>query len=257
MFTSNPASDLNRPEGGPMPACRAGDDGRAVSAPTPSTTKALRGALSPFWVTAGALLWALTSLSATAQSATGPELPDPKKCVVVVDVAADVGLWIADAQAAHEVLMVSLRKRLGSDAVVYEGMRKSADQMKRLLGSSAETTIQDAQLAYFDAAEKSARWRVRVRFGSKKGEHFVTATCRKAADSPDHPLDTRTGSGKNFLQAKDALAKDIATFCAALAPIAAQDLVLPIEGAGGIPADPIGLHKKKPLKPWSPPPRRE
>jgi hypothetical protein len=202
---------------------------------------------------------------AHAQSAVGNALPDPKKCVVVVDVAADVGLRIADAQAAHEVLMVALRKRLGSDAVVYEGMRKSAEQMKRLLGSSAETTIQDSQLAYFDAAAKNAAWRVRVRFGSKKGEHFVTATCRKSAGSPDKPLETRTATGKNFLEAKDALAKDIASFCPAIASSASSSssssssaMQLPIEGAGPPPAGEVtGLAKKKPLKPWTAPPRRE
>ncbi len=193
--------------------------------------------------------------SAQAQSSAAPQLPDPKKCVVVLDAPADVGLRIADAQSAHEVLMVALRKRLGSDAVVFEGQRKSAEQMKRLLGSSAETTIQDAQLAYFDAAALAASWRVRVRFGTKKGEHFVTATCRKSAASPDKPLETRTTTGKTFVEAKDALAKDIATFCPALVP--SQTLVLPIEGAAPAPGEVLGLHKKKALKPWTAPPRRE
>ncbi|MDP2339409.1 MAG: hypothetical protein Q8O67_00515 [Deltaproteobacteria bacterium] len=206
------------------------------------------------------LLAALAAPSVHAQSATGPALPDPKKCVVVVDAAGEVGLRIADAQAAHEVLMVALRKRVGSDGVVYEGMRKSAEQMKRLLGSSAETTIQDSQLAYFDAAAKTAPWRVRVRFGTKKGQHFVTATCRKSTGTPDKPLETRTATGKNFLEAKDALAKDIATFCPAIASSSSTSgtMELPIEGSGPPPAGEVtGLAKKKPLKPWTAPPRRE
>ena len=232
MSTSNPASDF-------------------TTTHSPAVTRAL--ALRALALFCG--LGSFGAFGAHAQSAAAPQLPDPKRCVVVVDAAADVGLRIADAQAAHEVLMVALRKRLGSDAVVYEGMRKSAEQMKRLLGSSAETTIQDAQLAYFDDAAKAAPWRVRVRFGSKKGEHFVTATCRKAAGSPDKPIDSRTGTGKNFLQAKDALAKDIATFCPALVS-SSSTMELPIEGAGA-PAVVPGLQKKKPLKPWTAPPRRE
>ena len=105
-------------------------------------------------------------------------LGDPSRCVVVVDDAGNVGLRIADAQSAHEAVVTALRKRMGTDAVVYEGSRKNAEQMKRMLGASSETSIQDEQLKYYDAAMKAAPWRVKVRFGQKKSEHWITLSCR-------------------------------------------------------------------------------
>jgi hypothetical protein len=194
-------------------------------------------------------------------------MPDPSRCVVVVDDAGDVGLRIADAQSAHEAVVTSLRKRLGTDAVVYEGSRKNAAQMKKMLGGSAETTIQDSQLAYYDAAMKAAPWRVKVRFGQKKGEHWITVACRKlevpidvtagpekpkaAAKAVEKIVEEKRFTGKNFLAAKEAMDKALPDFCGALPTTAT---LIPVEGQpkpGEIP----GMRKKE-LKPWTPPPKR-
>lgn len=196
--------------------------------------------------------------AARAQTAVKPDLPDPKKTVVVVDDAGDVGLRIADAQTAHELVITRLRKRLGTDAVVYEGARNSAAQMKRLLGPNAETTIQDTQLQWFDAAAKAAPWRVRVRFGKKGGEHWITVACRRATDDPKRTVEEQRFTGKTFLSARDAADAGLDKFCLALPALATQ---LPIEGttpASTTPGEPPGLRKKPTTPtPWTPPPRRD
>lgn len=219
---------------------------------------------------------AFTSSPAQAQNAAdaGAALGDPNRCVVVVDDAGNVGLRIADAQSAHEAVVTSLRKRLGTEAVVYEGSRKNAATMKKMLGGSAETQIQDSQLAYYDAAMKAAPWRVKVRFGQKKSEHWITVACRKRSALSDggggggvvgqkgvgppkeNLVEEKRFTGKSFLAAKEAMDKGLPDFCQAL-PVTAT--LIPVEGpATGQPAKPgevPGLRKKE-LKPWAPPPKR-
>jgi hypothetical protein len=192
--------------------------------------------------------------AARAQS-VAQSLGDPARCVVVVDDAGNVGLRIADAQSVHEAVVTALRKRLGTDAVVYEGSRKNAEQMKKMLGSSAETTIQDEQLKYYDAAMKAASWRVRVRFGQTKGQHWITLSCRKAGD--DHTdgksvVEEKRFTGKTFIAAKEAMDAALPEFCSALPTTAT---LIPVEGQAPRPGEIPGLRKKE-LKPWTPPPKR-
>lgn len=183
-------------------------------------------------------------------------LGDPSRCVVVVDDAGNVGLRIADAQSAHEAVVTALRKRLGTDAVVYEGSRKNAEQMKRMLGASSETSIQDEQLKYYDAAMKAAPWRVKVRFGQKKGEHWITLSCRKTAADKDkddkNVVEEKRFTGKTFVAAKEAMDKALPEFCGALPTTAT---LIPVEGQAPKPGEVPGLRKKE-LKPWTPPPKR-
>jgi hypothetical protein len=196
-----------------------------------------------------------------AQSAGGAAdaMGDPARVLVVVEDAGNVGLRIADAQSVHEAVITHLRKQLGNDAVIYEGSRKNAAAMKKMLGSSSETQIQDSQLAYYDAAMKAAPWRVKARFGQKKSEHFVLLTCRKVGSDKnvdknlDKNLDEKRFVGKNFSIAKDAMVKGLAEFCLLLPTTATQ---IPVEKTPGQAGVIPGLHKKV-LKPWSPPPRRE
>ena len=221
----------------------------------------------------------LASAGATAQTAVAPDMPDPSRAVVIVDDAGYVGLRISDAQAVHETVISHLRERLGKDAVVYEGLKKNAAKMKSMLGKDAETQIQQTQLDYFEAAEKAAPWRVRVRFSQKKGRsknaHSITVACRKAGASIKKTTDSKTVTGATFLAARDGLREVLPAFCLEL-PDAAV-MAIPIEGAtdptGRVPtnagndgnagnagnedADEVpGLQDKKPIKPWSPPPRR-
>jgi hypothetical protein len=129
--------------------------------------------------------------------------------------------------------------------------------MKRLLGPGAETTIQDAQLDHFDEAAKAAPWRVRVRFGQKKGEHWITVACRRAGDEPRKAVDEQRFTGKTFLAARDAAAARLDQFCLALPQTAA---LVPLEAAPPPPPGTIpGLRrpKKQPPGPWTPPPRRD
>lgn len=207
-----------------------------------------------------ALLSLLLAGSAQAQSAAASSMSDPNKVVVIVDDAGDVGLRISDAQMVHETVITALRKRLGNDAVAYGGEKKNAATMKRMLGPNAETTLQDTRLVWFDAAEKAAPWRVRVKFGKKKNENWVTASCRKASDKPDAVVESKTGTGKTFIAARDDLAAQLPSFCMALPTAAAA---LPIEGSQNSspnptnPQGPPGMKKKEPTKAWTPPPRRD
>jgi hypothetical protein len=175
-------------------------------------------------------------------------LGDPSRCLVVVDDAGEVGLRIADAQSAHEAVVTALRKRLGTDAVVYEGSRKNAAQLKKMLGTSAETTIQDEQLRYYDAAITAAPWRVKVRFGQRKGEHWITLSCRTVASVT--VAEEKRFVGKTFLAAKEAMDKALPEFCGAL-PTTATLIPVERQGPGAIP----GIRKRE-LTPWSPPPKR-
>lgn len=256
MFKSKPASDV-------FPARFA----EAAARASPLSSSTTRGASAPralfSFVLRGVLLGVLVgAVPALAQAVSAPAMSDPGKVVVIIDDAGDVGIMISNAQLAHEMMIESLRKRLGRDGVAYEGQRKNAATMKRMLGSNAETTIQDTQLAWFDKAMKAAPWRVRVRFGQKKGQHWVTATCRKAGDKVDTKegavVDTATGTGKTFVEAKDALGAKLSTFCLAL-PAPAPTTQLPIEGTSTATPDAVpGLQKKKePTKTWTPPPRRD
>jgi hypothetical protein len=175
-------------------------------------------------------------------------LGDPSRCLVGVDDAGEVGLRIADAQSAHEAVVTALRKRLGTEAVVYEGSRKNAAQLKKMLGTSAETTIQDEQLRYYDAAITAAPWRVKVRFGQRKGEHWITLSCRTVASVT--VAEEKRFVGKTFLAAKEAMDKALPEFCGAL-PTTATLIPVERQGPGAIP----GIRKKE-LTPWSPPPKR-
>jgi hypothetical protein len=187
---------------------------------------------------------------------------NPALCQVIVDDAGDVGLRISDAQLTHDLVVQALRKRLGTDAVVYEGAQKNAATMKRMLGAAAETSIQDEQLAFHAAAAKAAPWRVRVRFGTKKGEQWITVACRKSGDDPSKPVVESRFVGKNFLAAKEKLDAGLPGFCPQLAPVDgattnnANTTGIPIEGQPATPTPVPGLHKKV-LKDWSPPPRRD
>src|SRR6185295_14088758 len=105
--------------------------------------------------------------SAHAQN-MGPNLGDPKKCVVVVDDMGDVGFRISDAQVVADAVVTGLRKRLGSDAVTYAGIAASAAAMKTLLATPEGAGPQDAQLKWFKECEAAAPWRVRARFGTTK-----------------------------------------------------------------------------------------
>ncbi len=228
-----------------------------VSSPTTATAAAPDRARRASW-SARCLCAFVLAVGATgpsrAQSTARPELPDPRRTVVIVDDAGNVGLRISDAQGIHELVIARLRKRLGNDAVAYEGARKNAEQMKRMLGPQAETQIQDAQLAWHDAAAAAAPWRVRVRFGQKKSEHWITVACRKASDDTKKPVDERRFVGRTFVAAREAANAGLDAFCTAL-PTAA--MMIPVEQQQRPPGEIPGLRKKAGPAPWTPPPRRD
>jgi hypothetical protein len=200
-----------------------------------------------------ATLLSVVAPQALAQSAAALQQPDPAKCVLVVDDMGDVGLRISDAQGVAEDAYASFKKRLGNDAVVYEGVYKNAADMKRRLGPNSENAIQDAQLAYYEACIKQAPHRVRVKFGKKGGKHFVSATCRKG----DAVLDEVKTEGATFLAAREAFAAKMPSFCAAVAPVQAATAT-PTTGAPAKPGDaPAWQRKKEPTAGWQPPPKRE
>jgi hypothetical protein len=173
----------------------------------------------------------------------------------------DVGFRISDAQIVAEAVVKELRKRLGHDAVAFEGTFRSAESMKRLLNAPEATTPQQAQLEWFQKCQANALWRVRPQFGISKGKQFVSVQCKKK-ETKD-VVDEKRVEGKTFNDARDAFVAILPTWCTAMAPSTSTSTSSSgIVGPGDIPneradAGPVGMHKQEPPKPWTPPPRRD
>jgi hypothetical protein len=190
---------------------------------------------------------------ALAQSAGPTSFPDPKKCVVVVEELKDVGFRIGDAQMVAEALLQGLRKRVGQDGALYEGVAASTGKLNKLLGNSIEGgTIQEQQLSYYKACIGNAPWRVHAKLVGKKG---IEVSCRKVdADKKAEPADKKRFEGKTFVEARDKLAEAVPTFCMQIPDVS----FIPLEPSPGEkPGEIPGLSKKKEAKPWTPPPRRD
>lgn len=210
----------------------------------------------------GALGTALAALllgspGAAAQS-VGPSsaaLGDPAKCVVVVESFENVGFRISDAQAVAETVLVPLKKRVGHQAAMYEGVLKSAEQMKRMLGPTAEGAgPQETQLAHYTACKEASPWHIKASFGlggkGKAKRHWIEVTCRKKG--ADAVVDKARVEGESFILARDALHKAMDTFCLQIPDIS----MIPVEPMPGARNEgPPGMSKKE-IKPWSPPPPR-
>lgn len=177
----------------------------------------------------------------TGADAPASSHPDPARCRVVLEDMGNVGLRISDAQALAQDALSALRRRLGQDAAVYEGLLKSHEQLRRVLGPGAETQVQDEQVAYLEACARAAPFRVQIRFGKsrKKGGHFITVACRNAG-SKRH-LDQKRFEAKTFKTARDDMNEAIEGFCPLLASKASA------------PAP----TQKPPKRRWSLPPRRD
>lgn len=189
---------------------------------------------------------------------SGDTLPDPRRCVVLLEELGDVGFRIADAQAVADTVQRGLRTRVGRDGIIYGGIAKSQAELQKMLGPSVETpAIQQKKLDYFKAAEANATWIVRARFGvdkkaPKDKRHWITLACRKKGADPKSPVEERRFEGKDFLAARDALDAGVGSFCLNIPALAG----IPIEGLDTPkPAEPPGLRKKE-LKPWKAPPPR-
>jgi hypothetical protein len=187
---------------------------------------------------------------------------DPKRCVAVVEEMGKVGLRISDAQAVASDAVHALRKRMGYDRVVFEGTLKGQEQLKRMLGAGAENQMQEEQIAYFRAAIKHAPYKVRVRFGTKKGKSWISVSCRKSEHKPrkKHFIEEKTFTAAKFGDARKQLQDALPEFCKVMdppdAPASAQPGARP--GPGGTDTSgPLPPPKKKENKPWTPPPRRD
>ena len=159
--------------------------------------------------------WLLfSSLLAAAAAPTSAPASQPKsRCLVVLDDMGDTGLRITDAQALAQVVLSGLRQRVGNDRATYGGLAASARAMKQMLaGTGSATTLQDTQIAGYEACEKAAGWRVRARFGIKGKKHWVTLTCRSAGKG-EKVLDEARFEGATFAEARDQAERAIKTFC--------------------------------------------
>lgn len=185
----------------------------------------------------------LLSLLLLAPSQAAPASgADPAEVRVVLEDLGNVGLRISDAQALATDVMTGLQKRLGYNAVIFEGSLAGHLKMKRLLGGNAESQIQDDQIAYLKAAMEKARFRVGVRFGKTKKAHFVTLACRNSGAPKDaKPLEEVRFEGATFAEARKAMNAGLPEFCRIADP--------PAQGAD--------QPKARPKKAWSLPPRRE
>lgn len=189
-------------------------------------------------MTSALLLSLLLSTPAQAHPATGA---DPAKVRVVLDEPGNVGLRISDAQALATDVMTELRKRMGQEAVVFEGTLAGNLKMKKLLGPNAESQIQDEQIAYLKAAIEKARFRVRVRFGKAKGQHWVTLSCRNNGAEPKNVLEEKRFTAASFAKARAAMNEALPAFCRIADPPSAAEAA-PVEA--------------KKTKEWTLPPRR-
>jgi hypothetical protein len=204
-------------------------------------------------VVAAALVLACAP-SAWAQSAA-PALGDAKRCVVVVEDMGDVGFRISDAQIVAQAAVAGLRKRLGSAAVVYGGVAASASAMKQLLATPEGGGPQDGQIKWFKACDEASSWKVRARFGTSRGTHWITLSCRKKGADVKDVVEEKRFEAKSFLEARDQMAAAVPAFCpSGTSVVGVGDI--PNE-ARGVDAGPVGMHKQEPLKPWTPPPRRD
>lgn len=199
-------------------------------------------------------------MAARAQSVT-PQLSDPKKCVVILDGMGDVGFRISDAQVVADAVVTAMRKRVGFDGAHYAGIAESAAAMKKLLATPEGAGPQEAQLKWFKECEGNAPWRIKARFGTQKKKalppHWVTVSCRRKDAGPkDPPVEEKRFDAKTFLEARDAMAAAMPTFCGQIPSIG----VIPTEGvrgSGGNPGETSPPPKPKEVKPWTPPPRRD
>lgn len=189
-------------------------------------------------MTAPLLLSLLLASPAQVDPATGA---DASKVRVVLEETGNVGLRISDAQALATDVMNGLRKRMGEDAVVFEGTLAGNLKLKKLLGPNAESQIQDEQIAYLQAAMEKARFRVRLRFGKAKNEHFITLSCRNNGADPKSALEEKRFTGATFAKARQAMNEGLPSFCRIADPPSA--------------APPAPEPKK--AKEWTLPPRRD
>jgi hypothetical protein len=241
---------------------------RASQLATPARPRCLLRRLSASLVVVNTLL-----VLALTTAAYG----DPSLCRVVVEEPTKTGLRISDAQKLTTDVMGALRGRYGQAAVVFEGTVKSQEKMNRMLGRTAETSMEPAQIQYYRAAIANARYWVGVSFGRKKGKEWIELGCRDKTLEPapaDKPAKKRSKAAakraaakaraasvvekvrfedRSFKKARDKMLEALPTFCTAIgpsgapAPAAASPQVKP-----GVQAKP-----SKPKGPWVPPPRRD
>lgn len=176
----------------------------------------------------------------TAAPAPAPTAPAPARCRAFLEDMGKVGLRISDAQALAQDTLTVLRQRLGQEGAAYEGLLKSHLDIKRRLGPGAEHQIQDEQIAWLQACAESAPFRVRVRFGKKKGRHFIALSCRNKDAPASRPLEEKRFEAKTFADARAKMNEALPGFCRLMDPSAAAP-----------------APERKPKKQWTLPPRRE
>lgn len=104
--------------------------------------------------------------------------PDPTLCQAYLADMGDVGLRITDAQAVAEAVVLEMRKRLGREGVVYEGVVKGLEKMQNMLGAAApESSPQTEQIAYYRAAMSNAHYRIVAKFDKKGSKHTIRVAC--------------------------------------------------------------------------------
>ena len=146
--------------------------------------------------------------------------PDPKVCRVVLEDMGNVGIRIADAQALATDALTQLRKRLGQEEVLYEGLLKSKLQMRKRLGRRSLTRQQKAQIKYLEACMELAPYRVRLRFGKKRKREFLKMECRLA--NAKKALAKRKMTARYFEDIRARLNEAIPDFCPQLESIPEQ-----------------------------------
>jgi hypothetical protein len=221
--------------------------------------------LSVFAVGAGASAQPSTS---SASPSVAAALGDPNKCVAVVEQFGDVGFRISDAQVIADAALTELKKRLGNEGAVYEGIPASLEHMSKLVGP--EASPQTAQIEYYKKAIAHAKYKVRPRFGVKGKKHWITLSCRGVKNAPADVLDNKRFEGKSFADARDKMLAALPTWCPVLdsslreygGPAGATENASTTTAAGkqaepgkAEPPPPWARKQKPPAKFQAPPPR--
>lgn len=214
------------------------------------------------------ILLSLLAPTAWGQALTDPEkrlhsvmkaekFPAPELCRVVVDDVTGMGFRISDGQALIEATMRHFRHRLSRDEVVFEGNLNAAKKMKRMLGGNTDE-LTEMKAAYYKEAIVQAKHRVHIKFGKKKGKHWIRLTCHKNAGftskgkrkKPSKALETLKVTHSSFSKAKAELVEKLPAFCPV---IQGRPKPKPQKQPGMSAAE---RRRQQRLKKWTPPARR-
>jgi len=179
---------------------------------------------------------------------------DPGAVMVVVDDVKSSSFRIADGQKLVVRLVGVLKERVGYEGVVYKGVLSSMRKMNALV--KEDVGAQQRNRIFYEAAVKNAPFKVVAKYRkhrrSRKRKKTAQAFGKKAQDLELVCIDNLSGkklhhfkkSYQDFEALLEGMKLEMQTFCPEIKAKIIEKKEEPAE-------------IKKPLKPWTPPPRRD